>query len=44
MTLLPSPTIYRGARRHSLQGWLELGGKRYYMKSIWERNIARYLE
>jgi hypothetical protein len=32
------------ARRRSLQVWLEIGGKCYYMKSIWERNIARHLE
>jgi len=25
-------------------GWLELGGQRHYMRSSWERNIARYLE
>lgn len=25
-------------------GWFEIGDKRHYMKSMWERNIARYLE
>jgi hypothetical protein len=25
-------------------GWLEIGGKRHYFRSAWERNIARYAE
>jgi len=29
---------------HSKHDWLELGGKKYYMRSTWERNYARYLE
>ncbi|MHB9161532.1 MAG: PDDEXK family nuclease [Nitrosotalea sp.] len=28
----------------SLQGWIEINGKRIYMRSIWERNYARYLQ
>lgn len=41
---LATDSAGRAPRHRSVQGWLELGGKRYYMKSIWERNIARYLE
>jgi hypothetical protein len=29
---------------NSKGGWLEISGRRIYMKSIWERNYARYLE
>lgn len=25
-------------------GWSEIGGKRYYFRSLWERNYAHYLE
>lgn len=28
----------------SMKGWLEIGGQRYYMKSRWERNMARYYQ
>lgn len=28
----------------SIHGWLELGDKKYWMRSIWERNVARYFE
>lgn len=43
------PANYRTAflaqnNYRSKAAWLEIGGKRYYMKSIWERNVARYLE
>lgn len=30
--------------KRSIKAWLEIGGKRHFMKSIWERNVARYLE
>ena len=26
------------------RGWLEIGGKRCYMRSAWERNVARYYQ
>lgn len=28
----------------SKQGWLELGGKRKFYRSMWEANIARYFQ
>ena len=27
----------------SMKGWIEFPGRRYYMRSSWERNICRYL-
>ena len=35
---LQKPSRYRGQK-----GWINVGGKKYYMKSLWERNYARYL-
>ncbi len=29
---------------HVKKGWFVIGGKRYYFKSEWERNVALYLE
>lgn len=28
----------------SKKGWVEIGGKRYFMKSAWERNYCRFLQ
>lgn len=36
--------FHKSNKYHSKHGWIEIGGKRYYMKSIWERNYARYLQ
>ena len=30
--------------RRSTAGWLEIGGKRIYARSKWEKNYARYLQ
>ena len=37
-------TLYKSKRGSWKAGWFELGGKRYYYRSMWERNYARYLE
>lgn len=33
-----------GGYRSNVRGWREIGGKRYYFKSLWEINYAHYLE
>lgn len=30
--------------RGSKHGWIEIGGKKFYMRSTWERNYARYIQ
>jgi len=36
--------IERSNNHKSMKGWIEFTGKRYYMKSSWERNISRYYD
>lgn len=37
------PANFVGGKR-SNPGWIEIGGKRHYMMSMWERNVCRYLQ
>lgn len=36
--------IERSNTSRSMQGWIEIGEKRFHMRSAWERNFARYLQ
>jgi uncharacterized protein DUF1064/NUMOD3 motif-containing protein len=37
-----SPRVHRGTSWKA--GWVEIGGQRFYARSLWEANYARYLE
>lgn len=37
-------SFFKQNKYHSKHGWIEIGGKKHFMKSIWERNYARYLQ
>lgn len=36
--------FWNSSSYRSKRGWIEIGGKKIFMKSIWERNYARYLQ
>lgn len=36
--------VWQENAHQSKHAWIEIGGQRYYMKSKWERNYARYLQ
>lgn len=36
--------LSKGGYSSNKKGWRRIGGKRYYFKSLWEMNFARFLE
>lgn len=36
--------VIAGGYQSHVKGWRKIGGKRYYLKSLWEMNYAHYLE
>ncbi len=41
---IPPTNLNDKNKTRSLQGWIEIDGRKIYMRSIWERNYARYLQ